>query len=36
MTSWSPDRLAVAYDDRLLDWRLGEGHPANPVRDTNA
>lgn len=30
--SWSPARLAVAYDDRLLDWRLGEGHPTDPVR----
>jgi acetoin utilization protein AcuC len=32
MTAWSADRLAVAYDDRLLDWKLGSGHPTNPVR----
>jgi acetoin utilization protein AcuC len=30
--SWSPDRLAVAYDERLLDWKLGPEHPTNPVR----
>lgn len=22
----------VAYDSRLLDWRLSEGHPSNPIR----
>lgn len=32
MTTWSADRLAVAYDDRLLDWKLGPGHPTNPIR----
>jgi acetoin utilization protein AcuC len=32
MTDRSPDRLAVAYDDRLLDWKLGSGHPTNPMR----
>ena len=32
MTSWRPDQLAVAYDDRLLDWKLGVGHPTNPIR----
>lgn len=26
------DQLVVAYDERLLDWRLGDGHPTNPVR----
>ena len=31
-SGWTPDALAVAYDDRLLDWRLGEGHPTDPVR----
>ncbi len=32
MSGWTPDRLAVAYDERLLDWQLGPGHPTNPVR----
>ncbi len=32
MSGWTPDNLAVAYDGRLLDWRLGPGHPTNPVR----
>lgn len=32
MTTWRPDRLAVAYDDGLLDWQLGDGHPTNPIR----
>jgi acetoin utilization protein AcuC len=31
-TGWTPDRLAVAYDDDLLGWRLGADHPTNPVR----
>lgn len=30
--AWRPDALAVAYDERLLDWRLGDGHPTDPVR----
>ena len=30
--TWRPGALAVAYDDRLLDWKLGDGHPTNPVR----
>ena len=32
MSTWTPDRLAVAYDERLLDWRLGDDHPTDPVR----
>ena len=32
MSGWTPDTLAVAYDERLLDWLLGPGHPTNPVR----
>lgn len=28
--------LYVAYDDRLLKWRLGKNHPTNPVRAKNA
>jgi acetoin utilization protein AcuC len=32
MSTWTPARLAVPYDEKLLDWRLGEGHPTNPVR----
>ncbi len=32
MTGWTPSELAVAYDERLLDWQLGPGHPTNPVR----
>ncbi len=27
-----PTRLVVAYDDRLLGWQLGAGHPTNPLR----
>jgi len=34
MSTWTPDRLAVAYDERLLAWRLGDGHPTDPVRAT--
>lgn len=30
--TWSPATLAVAYDGRLLDWKLGAGHPTDPVR----
>jgi acetoin utilization protein AcuC len=32
MSTWRRDRLAVAYDEKLLEWRLGDGHPTNPVR----
>ena len=32
MQAWIPDQLAIAYDEGLLDWNLGEGHPTNPVR----
>ena len=32
MSGWAPDRLAVAYDEHLLDWQLGPGHPTNPIR----
>ena len=32
VSGWTPDVLAVAYDERLLDWQLGPGHPTNPVR----
>jgi acetoin utilization protein AcuC len=32
MSGWTPDQLAVAYDERLLDWQLGPDHPTNPVR----
>ena len=32
MSGWTPDKLALAYDDRLLDWQLGPEHPTNPVR----
>jgi acetoin utilization protein AcuC len=32
MSGWRRDALAVAYDDRLLDWQLGDNHPTNPVR----
>jgi acetoin utilization protein AcuC len=32
VSGWTPDRLAVAYDERLLDWQLGPGHPTDPVR----
>ncbi len=31
---WTPDRLAVAHDERLLDWSLGDGHPTYPVRSS--
>ena len=31
-SGWTPDALAVAYDDGLLDWRLAPDHPTNPVR----
>ena len=29
---WTPDVLAIAYDDDLLGWQLGTDHPTNPVR----
>lgn len=29
-------RLHIAYDERLLDWQLGTGHPTNPVRAQHA
>lgn len=32
MTGWSRDMLAVAYDDDLLRWKLGDRHPTDPVR----
>lgn len=32
MSCWRPEALAVAYDDELLGWQLGEGHPTNPIR----
>lgn len=28
--------IHVAYDDRLLGWRLGKNHPTNPERAKNA
>lgn len=28
--------IHVAYDDRLLKWRLGKDHPTNPERAKNA
>lgn len=28
--------LTVAYDDRLLKWQLGKGHPTNPARAQRA
>ncbi len=32
MSGWHPEALAVAYDDDLLAWQLGDGHPTNPLR----
>ncbi len=32
MSGWTPETVAVVYDERLLDWQLGPGHPTNPVR----
>lgn len=32
MTTCGRDRLAVTYDDGLLNWQLGDGHPTNPIR----
>lgn len=29
-------KVTVAYDDRLLGWQLGKGHPTNPERARNA
>lgn len=28
--------IHVAYDDRLLNWKLGKGHPTNPIRAKRA
>lgn len=28
--------IRIAYDDRLLNWGLGKGHPTNPIRAKNA
>lgn len=28
--------IHVAYDAELLNWRLGKGHPTNPIRARNA
>ena len=28
--------LHIAYDETLLGWKLGKGHPTNPIRAKNA
>ena len=28
--------LHIAYDDKLLGWQLGKGHPTNPIRAKHA